>query len=140
MEPRQKRPEMKPPSEAMRAWSQALRDEVENWPQVVLKKSFGMTFVYRAATIFAALPATRALYFEDAILLKFQTEPQALAKRFASDPHFARGTMQSGNRKGESRKWRIFLMSGDAHVHLALEWLAEAYKLARAPKAGAAKS
>lgn len=125
------RPIFHEPPEAMRGWAEALRTELAEWPGVTLKRSFGMTFAYRGEAVFAALPGTRALYSEDAILIKFHRETPALAKRLAADPHFAAGTMASGHKsKGEGRKWRIFLMRRDSDVHAAMEWLAEAHRLA----------
>jgi len=35
-----------------------------------------------------------------------------------------------GRPGGEGRRWRIFLMREDADVHAAIEWLAEAYRVA----------
>jgi len=66
---------MKPAGEAMRGWAEALAREVEQWQGVTLKHAFGMRLVYRNGVVFAALPKTRALYEEDAILLKFLSEP-----------------------------------------------------------------
>ena len=115
----------------MRAWAEALRTELAGWPGVTLKRSFGMTFAYRGEAVFAALPGTRALYSEDAILIKFHREAPALTKRLAADLHFAEGNMASGHKsKGEGRKWRIFLLRRDADVHAAMDWLAEAHRLA----------
>jgi hypothetical protein len=131
---------MKTTSEAMRAWAEALLHEVGGWPGVTIKRAFGMTLVYRSGLVFAALPGSRALYAEDAILLKFITETPALAKRIASEKRFAAGTMEQKSsvqlptqprRKGEGRKWRIFIMTEDSDFHSALEWLAKAYRFAR---------
>ncbi len=126
---------MKPVSESARAWAQALANELEGWPGIILKSAFGMTLGYRSGVVFAALPKTRALYVEDAILVKFLSEPPSLARRLAADRHFAAGTMHqqgSGKRKaaGEGRHWRIFVMQDDSDLHPAIEWLAEAYRLA----------
>lgn len=133
-----KRAPMKPTSEAMRGWAEALCHEVEGWPGVTVKKAFGMTLVYRSGVVFAALPGTRALYVEDAILLKFNNETPALTRRMAVETRFSAGTMDQGGatlekRKGESRKWRIFLMMDLSDFHLAVEWLAEAYRVGRNP-------
>jgi hypothetical protein len=132
-----KRPKMKATSEAMRAWAEALAREVEIWPGVALKHAFGMTLVYRNGVVFAALPRTRSLYEDDAILMKFLTEPPRLAARISADPRFAAGTMEQrrtnqSKKRGEGRRWRIFVMHADADVHDACEWLAEAYRLAAA--------
>lgn len=134
-----KRAPMKPTSEAMRGWAEALCREVEGWPGVTVKKAFGMTLVYRGGVVFAALPGTRALYVEDAILIKFNHETPALTKRVAAEKRFSAGAMIQGGatlqkRKGESRKWRIFLMMDKSDFHVAVEWLAEAYRVARNPR------
>jgi hypothetical protein len=135
MAPEPKRREMKPVSEAMRNWAQALSLEVETWPGASLKSAFGMTLVYRKGVVFAALPKTRALYEEDAILLKFMSEAAGLGARIEAEKRFAAGTMEQrrtgkGKRGGEGRRWRIFLFRKDADVHAAIEWLAEAYRVA----------
>jgi hypothetical protein len=134
MAPKPKRREMKPVSEAMRNWARALSLEVETWPGTTLKSAFGMTLVYRKGVVYAALPKSRALYEEDAILLKFMSEPAVLAARIEAEKRFAAGTMarrgSSKRKSGEGRRWRIFLMREDGDVHAAIEWLAEAYRVA----------
>ena len=135
MEPKRERRAMKPVSEAARTWAHALSRELETWPGTTLKNAFGMTLVYRNGVVFAALPKTRAIYEEDAILLKFASEAGGLAERIMEEKHFAAGTMNQrrkskGNAGGEGRRWRIFLMREDADVHAAIEWLAEAYRVA----------
>jgi hypothetical protein len=134
MEDKQKRIRMKAVSEAMRGWTEALRRELESWPGVTLKNAFGMWMVYRKDVVFAALPRTRALFEDDAILLKFNRETPAQIKRIAAEPRFTSGTMeqrhQNKRKGGEGRRWRIFLMRADADMHMAIEWLAEAYRVA----------
>ena len=134
MEDRQKRIRMKAISEAMRGWAEALRREVESWRGVTLKSAFGMIMVYRKGVVFAALPRTRALFEDDAILLKFNRETPRLSSRIAAEPRFMAGTMeqrhQNKRKGGEGRRWRIFLMRADADVHIAIEWLSEAHRLA----------
>jgi len=123
---------MKPASEAAKRWADALRVELELWPGVVAKRAFGMLMVYREATVFAALPVTRALFEEDAILIKFVRENPALLKKIAAEKRFAAGTMQERGRKkqGEGRKWRIYLLREERDAREAVEWLARAYQLA----------
>ena len=139
MDDQQKRIRMKAVSEAMRAWTEALRREVESWPGVTVKSAFGMGMVYRKGVVFAALPRTRALFEDDAILLKFNRETPALNQRIAAEPRFTPGTMeqrhQNKKRGGEGSHWRIFLMRADADVHIAIEWLSEACRLANPPQA-----
>ncbi len=135
MEKKQKRVNMKTATEAMRGWAEALAAEVAQWSGVTAKNAFGMTMVYRSGVVFAALPKTRALYEEDAILIKFNAEPSALAKRIAADPRLV-GTMEQRMTKnhkttGESKRWRILRIREDADIHAAIEWLAEAYSVAR---------
>ncbi len=131
----EKRQKMKAVSEAARGWAEALGAEVQDWAGVSLKSAFGMTLVYRNGVVFAALPRTRALYEEDAILLKFNREPAGLAARISAEPRFASGTME-GRRTtkskalGEGRRWRIFLVREGADLHAAIEWLGEAHRLA----------
>jgi len=139
---------MKPASEAVRGWAAALASEVQDWPGVTLKSAFGMTLVYRNGVVFAALPRTRALYEEDAILLKFNREPAGLAGRISAEPRFAAGTMEQrrtnrthpakSKSRGEGHRWRIFLVRQGGDLHAAIEWLAEAHRLAggSAGKAG----
>ena len=134
MEEKGNRAKMKATSEPMRAWAEALAREVDAWPGVELKRAFGMTLVYRNGVVFAALPRTRALYQDDAILVKFLSEPASLATRISAEPRFAAGTMEQrrttkSKKRGEGHRWRIFVMRADADVHDAIEWLAEAYRL-----------
>lgn len=132
MKPSRARPVLKQPSDTMRAWAEALRSELEHWPAVRITRGFGMMLVYRAEMVFAALPGTRMLHAENAIMLKFQAEAPALTRRIASDAHFVPGTLASSHKaKGEGRKWRFFLLRSNTDVHAAIEWLAEAYQLAR---------
>jgi hypothetical protein len=129
---KQKRSPMKPVSETMRGWGEGLREELEQWPGVRVARNFGMVWVYRGDVVFAALPYTLALYAEEAIMLKFQEEKPVLAKRMAADPHFIATPVGSArNPKSEGHKWRFFMLRGDADVHAAIEWLAEAYQMAR---------
>ena len=137
MEEKQRRIRMKAVSEAARAWAEALKRELETWPGVTLKSAFGMTMVYRKGVVFAALPRTRALFEDDAILLKFNRETAALTARIAAEPRLAPGTMEQrrANKtkaRGEGRRWRIFLLRADTDVNSAMEWLAEAHRLAAA--------
>jgi hypothetical protein len=126
---------MKPTSEAARRWADGLRAEVERWPGVVLKRAFGMTLVYRGDVVFGALPGTRALFEDDAILIKFVRETAALAKRIATARCFTAGTIEQQGRKrkktqGEGRKWQIYLLREDRDAREAVEWLARAYEIA----------
>ncbi len=77
--------------------------------------------VYRKAVVFAALPRTRALFEEDAILLKFNRQPRTVAARIAAEPRFAAGTMEQrrDHKKsgGQGRHWRIFLMRDVLDLH-----------------------
>jgi hypothetical protein len=135
MAEKQKRQAMKPVTEAARQWAEALRGELEQWPGVSVRRSFGMKLVYRGDAVFAALPDTRALHEEDAMMLKFERVTPGLAKRMAAALHFAPGTPAStGEAKGESRKWRFLLLRDDRDFHVAIEWLAEAYRVARGPR------
>lgn len=123
------RPISQEPSETMRAWAEGLRQELEQWPQVELRNSFGMVMAYRGATIFAALPGTRAFYAEDAIMLKFNSETRGLAGRIAAESRFVPGAMHTKSGR-EGHKWRLLALKTDADVHGAIEWLAEAYRAA----------
>ena len=136
----QKRSPMKLATERIRVYSDRLRAELEQWPAVTMKRAFGMKLAYRGKVVFGALPDTRALYHDDAIMLKFAEEKPALVKRMEGEPHFIPGTMATGRSlKSESRKWRFFLIREDSDVHAAIEWLAEAYQLAREHKESAPK-
>jgi len=137
MEGKPQRSMMKPTSEAARRWADGLRAELEQWPGVVLKRAFGMMLVYRGDVVFAALPGTRALFEEDAILIKFVRETAALANRIEVARCFVAETIGQQGRKqkksqGESRKWRIYLLREERDAREAVEWLARAYEIARA--------
>jgi len=134
VEEKPKRIRMKAVSEAARVWAEALAREVESWPGATLKSAFGMTMLYRKGVVFGALPRTRALFEEDAILLKFNRESSGLLNRLAGEPRFAAGSMEQhhGNKRkgGEGRRWRIFLMRSEGDLRPAIEWLAEAHRVA----------
>ena len=141
MAEKRERMAMKATTEAMRGWGEALAAEVAQWPGVTAKSAFGMTMIHRNSVVFAALPKTRALYEEDAILIKFNAESSSLAKRIADEPRLV-GTMEQNitnkhKATGESKRWRILRLREDADVHAAIEWLAEAYQVARKGKPGA---
>lgn len=123
---------MKATSPAAQRWAEGLRAELEQWRGVVVKRAFGMALIYRGKVVFAALPGTRALYEEDAILIKFARETPALTKRLEKDERFASGTMQQRGKKkqGEGRKWRIYLLREERDSRDVVEWLALAYELA----------
>ena len=109
MEPSRTRPVFQAPSGTMRAWAEALRVELEQWPAVRITRSFGMMLVYRGEMVFAALPGTRMLHSENAIMLKFQQETPTLVRRIEADAHFVPGTLASSHKaQGEGRKWRFF--------------------------------
>jgi hypothetical protein len=132
MEQKRRRSAMKPASEEAQRWTYALRVELEQWPGVLAKQAFGMVIAYRGAIVYAALPATRSLFEEDTILIKFVRESPALLKKIASEKRFAAGTMQDRGKKkqGEGRKWRIYLFREERDTREAVEWLARAYQLA----------
>lgn len=123
---------MKPATERMRVLAERLSAELAEWPGVTMKRAFGMMLAYRGKVIFGALPDTKAIYHEDAIMLKFAVEKPALIKRMDAEPLFLSPSLATGRKsKSEGRKWRFFLMREDRDVHIAIEWLAEAYELAR---------
>ena len=134
MEAKPKRAVMKPTSDAARRWADELRTELEQWPGVELKRAFGMMLAYRRGVVFAALPGTRALFEEDAILIKFARETPALAKLIAADRRFATGSIErqgrNQKRQGEGRKWRIYLLREVRDTRDAVERLARAYEVA----------
>ena len=134
VEDKPKRVVMKRTSEAARRWADGIREELKQWPDVHVKRAFGMTLAYRADVVFAALPGTRALFEEDAILIKFARETPALARRIAANRCFAAGSMErrERNRKkqGEGRKWRIYLLREGRDAREVVEWLGRAYEIA----------
>lgn len=126
-----RRSKMKATSTAAQRWAEGLQIELQQWPGVLVKRAFGMLLVYHGDVVFAALPGTRALYEEDAILIKFVHETPALAKRIAAEERFRVGTMQERGKKrqGEGSKWRIYLLRNEHDARDVVEWLAQAYKL-----------
>ena len=129
----ERRIRMKAVSEAARAWAQALAQEVESWPDVTLKNAFGMTMLYRKAIVFGALPRTLVLFENDAILLKFNRETPASLPDWPPNRASPREPWEqrhaSKKKGGEGRRWRIFLLRSE-DLHSAIEWLAEAHRLA----------
>jgi len=127
---------MKATSEVAQRWADGLRQEMEQWPGVVVKRAFGMLLAYRGEVVFAALPGTRALFEEDVILIKFVRATTSLARQIAAEKRLASGTMQQRGKKkqDEGRKWRIYLIREERDARDAVEWLARAYEAAKPAK------
>ena len=90
-----------------------LERELLSWPQVTTKPMFGMLAFYRGKKIFAAVPRTRALGAENAIICKLPRDRQA-------------GSPGKG--------WKTLAIAPSLDVREVLRWLERAYAQARAKK------
>jgi hypothetical protein len=98
----------------MRRWSMALQEEVSGWPEVTSRPMFGLAGFYRAGTIFAALPRTRAVETPSSILLKL--------------PGVRHRLLRPGG--GPGAQWVTFELTSADDVDAALRWLERAYTAA----------
>ena len=102
----------------MRRWSAALADEILTWPDVSSRPMFGLIGFYRDATIFAALPKTRAIGTPSSLMVKL---PRVKDRR-----------LKAG--KGPGAGWVTFEMTSETDFSEALRWLERAYEKARRTK------
>jgi hypothetical protein len=112
-------------SDEMVVWSSLLAAEVAGWPGVKTKPMFGMTALYRAHEIFAALPKTRGMGSANAVAFKVVGAPAKVMGQMKRDRRIQETTMGSA-------KWFVFEMENDGDLSGALEWLGLAYEGARA--------
>lgn len=110
-------------SEEMKAWATALATETADWPRTTQRSFFGFTALYRGDKIFAVLPRSRNLESANTIAFKIESPPVSIRERLGSDPRI--GSMQKDN-----ARWHTFLLSSNADLHDALDWLGDAYTAA----------
>ncbi len=108
-----------------------LERELASWPRVTAKPMFGMLAFYRGKQIFAALPRTRALGAENAILCKLPAGSRSEGRQA--------GGKKSGSRKSSNpgKGWKTIEIGSSSHgsdIREALGWLERAYEQARARK------
>jgi hypothetical protein len=115
------RPRLPKITEEMKAWSAALGTEVMTWPGVTTRPMFGLTAVYRARRIFAALPRTRCMDVPNSIAFKLESAGSRIRARALRDPHISFFGRQNA-------RWLSFEMNCDADLHPALQWLNRAYE------------
>lgn len=100
-----KRPALPKVSEEVRRWSALLLEEVKRWPGTRVGSMFGMVSVYRGDTIFALLPATRAVELPNAIAIKSR-----------------------GAGSAERPQWQSVAIANEAGLGAALKRLSDAYQ------------
>jgi len=112
-------------TDEMKEWSTRLGEEVSRWPQVTSRPMFGLRGFYRKATIFAALPVTRAIGTRNSIIFKMRSMSPEMLHRAAADPRIDEDSARPG------AKWRAFELQCVDDLRDALWWLNEAYERAR---------
>lgn len=117
---RQRQPQP-PISEEMKAWSTALANEAADWPDLTPRSFFGFTALYRRERMFAVLPRSRNLESANTIAFKFESPTVAVQKQLSSD-------LRIGSIDRDNTRWCTFLLSSNADLHDALDWLAQAYE------------
>lgn len=110
-------------SEEMKAWSTALTDETADWPHLSQRSFFGFTALYRGEKIFALLPRSCNLESANSIAVKIESPAASLRERL-------RGDGRIGSMQHENARWFTFLISSNADLHDALDWLGQAYEAA----------
>lgn len=113
--------------EEMRQWCALLTQELITWPQVSIKKMFGMVSFYRLDLIFAAVPGKKAYFSPYSIIFKLQQPSVAQQKRLDADPRI-------NLRFGIGQKWLGFELASAQDIRGALVWLDEAYRAAKTTK------
>jgi hypothetical protein len=104
----------------MQRWCALLEEEVSTWPGVTERAMFGMRAFYRGATIFAALPRTRAMGTPHSIIVKLPK---------------ARGEQEALGR-GPGANWASFALQSAADIPEALRWIGRAYEKSHATRKG----
>ena len=112
------RPRMLKIDAEMQRWCALLEEEVSSWPDVTGRAMFGMRAFYRGATIFAALPRTRAMGTPHSIILKL---PKARGEQIALG-------------RGPGAHWASFALQSADDIPDALRWIGRAYDKARAAR------
>jgi len=107
----------------MRQWCALVETEVLTWPDVEPKPMFGMLSFYRKGRIFAAVPRTRGLGSESAVIFKLEGAPESLVKKALMHPRVT--TLRFGK-----AGWIAFELDSLDDVREALRWFSQAYEVA----------
>jgi hypothetical protein len=118
-----KRPAMPRVSEEVRVFSDFLMNELLSWPGVSVKPMFGLRGLYRGPTIFAALPATRALNTSCSMSFKLPTRTPGTLKALQSDDRIVTSDLKTHN-------WFSFEVRSDKDIPDAIQWFTKAYQQA----------
>lgn len=121
--PAKKRGQSSPATEEMKRHSALLAAELETWPGVSVRPMFGMHGVWHGKKIFAALPRTRSLGLDNAIMLKFAKPSDKLRKQLELDHRILSFSSFAGEGNAQ---WYQFLIADDSDLRDALVWLAKA--------------
>ena len=112
-----------PITEEMKAWATALAAETADWPRLSQRSFFGFTALYRGEKIFAMLPRSKNLEGANTIAFKLETPTLKIQDRLASDSRV-------GSFQQENARWHSFLLTSNADLHDALDWIGAAYTAA----------
>jgi hypothetical protein len=115
---------MVPASEELRSLTVAIEQEVACWPEVQVKRMFGMTAIYRSKQIFGLLPKTRSLRSGDSIWMKFAKLSPATKKKISQDRRIL------PPRKPTGAQWYTLTCIAPEDYGSVIEWLAVAHKAA----------
>ena len=118
------RPRLPKVSDAMKAWSAALADEIATWPNVSLRPMFGFSAYYRGSRIFCVLPCTRGMETANSLAFKLESVRPATIAQAKRDPRIQKADFAKGT-------WFGFELSSDTDLRDALKWLLRARQAAR---------
>jgi hypothetical protein len=110
-------------SEEMKAWSTALANETADWPHISQRSFFGFTALYYREKIFALLPRSRNIESANTIAFKLESPAPGVRKQLTDDGRI-------GSFQQENARWFTFLISSNADLHDAVDWLGHAYDAA----------
>ena len=111
-------------SEELRSLLAAIEQEVACWPEVQVKRMFGMTSIYRSEKIFGLLPKTRSLRAGDSIWMKFPNLSSSIKKKISGEPRIV------PPRKPTGARWYTLTQITPEDYGFVIEWLALAHKAA----------
>lgn len=111
-------------SEAMKAWSTALAAETADWPNISQRSFFGFTALYRGDQIFAMLPRSRNIDRTNKIAFRIDAPSTVVQQRVSTDKRIS---LFPVSKKRNPARWFTFLLSTNADLHDALDWIATSY-------------
>ena len=113
-------------SPEMQRWAAMLAEELVEWPGVTTRPMFGMIGFYRAKTIFAAIPKSRAIGGPNTVIFKLPQDSK-WRREVPKDSRIQSDDMQT-------HKWLQFEIGSESDLRDALVWFERSFQSAKAPR------